>query len=121
MPAAFSLQGDYAFTGNVFLNATLIQRFPGGALVPARGNLVALTPRFEHRWFSVSVPLSLYNWQDFRIGLAARLGFLVVGSDHLLSWVGQRDWYGTDAYIALKINPFSDGRRKKYKVRCYDF
>lgn len=133
MPAALSLQGDYAFTENVFLNATLMQRLPTGKVAARRGNLLALTPRFEHRWFSASLPLALYNWQDFRVGLAARLGFLVIGSDNLLSLTGQRDWTGADFYIALKLNPFNlglgggdggSGKRRyggKGKVRCYDF
>lgn len=133
LPAALSLQSDYALSERFFLNAMLVQRLPTLSVSVRRENLFALTPRYEHRWFSASLPLTISNWQHFRVGLAARLGFLVIGSDHLFSWIGQRDWNGTDLYIALKINPFdlgfgkedsADGRRRhgrKSKVRCYDF
>jgi hypothetical protein len=132
MPAAVSIQADYSFTPNFYLNALALQRFYAGSTGVKRGSLLALTPRFEHRWLSVSLPVSVYNWQDVRLGLAARLGLLVVGSDNLLSWVGQGSYTGTDFYIALKLNPFDlglnfgggngsrhHGRNKK--VKCYDF
>lgn len=132
MPAAVSIQADYSFTPNFYLNALVLQRFYASGTGVKRGNLLAITPRFEHRWFSVSLPVSIYNWQDVRLGLAARLGLLVVGSDHLLSWVGQSSYTGTDIYIALKINPFDLGLnfgggngKHRYgggkKVKCYNF
>jgi uncharacterized protein DUF5723 len=133
MPAAVSLQADYAFTSNVYVNAILVQRLPTKNTSPGRNNLLALTPRFEHRWFSASVPLVLLNWQDFRFGFAARLGFLVVGSDNVGSLFGQKNYSGTDLYFALKVNPFDlglslfgGGSRKRHfgkrgRVKCYDF
>ncbi len=132
MPAAVSIQADYSFTPNIYLNALVLQRFYAGGTGVKRGSLLALTPRFEHRWVSASLPVSVYNWQDVRLGLAARLGLLVVGSDNLLSWVGQESYTGTDFYIALKVNPFdlglyfggANGNRrygKNKRVKCYDF
>lgn len=132
MPAAFSVQADYSFTPNFYINALLLQRLPNGGAGVSRGNLLAVTPRFEHRWFSASLPISVYNWQELHLGLAARLGLLVVGSDNLLSWFGQRNYSGSDIYIALKINPFDLGlsfggananRRYggKKRVKCYNF
>ncbi len=136
LPAALSLQADYAFTPNFFLNALLVQEIPTVAIAPRRGNLLALTPRFEHRWFSASLPVSVYNWKKMHVGLAARLGWLVVGSDNIASIFGRQDFTGTDFYIALKVNPFNlnlnlggggnggNGKRRfggKGKVKCYDF
>jgi hypothetical protein len=133
LPGAFSIQADYAVSPFFFANATLVQRISLGGATAPRGNLLALTPRFEHRWFSASLPVSLYNWQHLRVGFAARLAFLVVGSDHLGSFVGKGDYHGTDFYIALKINPFETnlnlfgggGGKRRYggkgKVKCYDF
>ncbi len=133
LPSAFSVQADYAISPYFFANATLVQRISLGGATAPRGNLFALTPRFEHRWFSASLPVSLYNWQHLRVGFAARLGFLVIGSDHIGSFIGKGDYTGTDFYIALKINPFETnlnlfgggGGKRKYggkgKVKCYDF
>lgn len=133
LPTALSLQADYSFTENIFLNATMVQRVAFGGVGPRRGNLFALTPRFEHRWFSASLPVAVYDWQALRVGFAARLGYLVVGSDDLGSLVGKGDYTGTDLYVALKFNPFElgwglfdgSGGKRRYggrgKVKCYDF
>ncbi len=134
LPTAMTLQADYSFTKNVFLNGLFVHRLPTGKLNPHRSSLFALTPRYEHRWFSASLPVSLLNWQRVQVGLAARLGFLVIGSDKIGSLFLKSDYYGTDVYVAIKINPFnlgwkpsdggSGGKRKFGKgkdVKCYDF
>lgn len=134
LPTALSLQADRRLTENVFLNATLVKGVSFGGLGVRRGDLLAFTPRFEHRWFSASLPVALYNWQALRMGFAARLGYLVIGSDDLGSFVGKGDLTGTDIYFALKFNPFAlnlnlfgngGGSHRRYgkkgKVKCYDF
>ncbi|GAB4253320.1 MAG: hypothetical protein Kow0027_18600 [Saprospiraceae bacterium] len=137
LPASLSLQADYALNNLVFVNATLVQSIPTPLPSPQRGCILALTPRLEHRWFSLSAPMVLYNWSSLRMGLAARLGYLVIGSDHVGSLFGQKDFYGTDLYVALKFNPFdlnlgwfggggstgSGGKkiRRGGKVKCYQF
>ncbi len=135
LPTAINLQADYSFTENIYLNGLLMHRFPTGQLSPRRESLLALTPRYEHRWFSVSMPISLLNWQEVRTGLAARLGFLVIGSDKVGSLFRKADFTGSDVYFAIKFNYIhlglnlfnrSDaGRKKRYgsrkKAKCYDF
>ncbi len=134
MPAALQLQADYAFTKNLFVNGFLIQRLPFGQNVLSRDNLLAFTPRYESRWLGASLPISIWNYQQLRIGLAARLAFLTVGTDNLFSFMMPTNLYGTDFYVALKVNPFSlgllsdSGSRnrggkwgKNKKVDCYKF
>ncbi|HFA49071.1 MAG TPA: hypothetical protein ENJ95_08645 [Bacteroidetes bacterium] len=135
LPTAIVLQADYSFTKNLYVNGLFSHRLPMGGIGPQKASLLALTPRFEHRWFSASLPVSLYNWQKVRIGFAARLGFLVIGSDHLGSLFGQSDFTGTDLYFALKINQLNlhlnlfggggNGNGRKHgprkKVKCYTF
>lgn len=132
-PAALSLQGDLGLTEFLYVDALLVQRLPTAHPAPQRGNLFAVTPRFQNRWFALSLPISLYNWQDLRLGLAARLGFLVIGTDHLGAWVGNGDYTGADFYFAVKVNPFQigagqgagGGDRRRYgkggRVKCYEF
>ncbi len=130
LPTALSLQADYAFTKEIFFNATLIQRLATGKSALGRDNLLALTPRYETRWLGASLPISIYNWQQVRVGLAARLAFLTIGTDHLFSWISNGELTGTDFYFALKINPFNigriggggnGGRGGKKGVGCYKF
>lgn len=126
LPAAFSMQIDYAFTNFFYLNATLIQRLAFQSPSLVRGNLLALTPRYESRWISAALPLSVYNGQQLRVGAAVRLAFLTIGSDHLGSIFTRSDFSGSDFYLALKVNPFrinvnKRGKRNRGKVQCYDF
>jgi len=72
--------------------------------------------------------MTLYNWQDFRLGTSMRIGFLTVGSDNIGGFVGKSALTGMDFYFSLKANPFtlnflggSGGRRKGKSVKCYKF
>lgn len=126
LPGALSLQADYRLMSNVFVNATLIQRMPYRQNTIQRGNLLAITPRFEHRWLSAALPVSLYNYEKLRVGAAIRLAFLTIGTENLGSFVGRSNFYGTDVYVGLKINPFNlgfnlGGGRSGKGVKCYDF
>ena len=129
LPSAFSLQGDYAFTPNFFLSAAVIQRIPIGKIKVKRDNYFNVTPRFEHRWFGAGLPLSLYNWDNFKIGATLRLAYLIIGTENLGSWFSNAPYSGTDFYVALKVNPFDLGfgssggrtKRKRGQVKCYDF
>ncbi|KAA3632520.1 MAG: hypothetical protein DWQ02_14625 [Bacteroidetes bacterium] len=135
LPSAISVQADYQFTQNVFVNATFVQGIPLGGVGVRRGSLLGITPRFEHRWFGAALPLSIYNWQDARLGLAARVAFFSVGTSNLGSVFGRNTFTGTDIYFAVKLNPFdlnlgggSRGGNKNRKrgrstrgVKCYEF
>ncbi|NUN99504.1 MAG: hypothetical protein HUU01_02690 [Saprospiraceae bacterium] len=139
LPTAFSLQLDRAFSEKFAVNATYVQGVPVGAAGVQRGAMLALTPHFGNRWFGAAIPVSLYNWQQLRLGLSVRLAFLTIGSDQIGSIFSRRDLSGTDFYFALKVNPFkirsSEKEHKKgysrggakrmkagnAKVKCYDW
>ena len=125
LPGAISLQADYAFTPNIFVNGLIIQRLGYRTAAVERGNLVAVTPRFEHRWFGASLPISLYNYEEFNVGASFRIGFLTFGSENLGSFFRKSDFTGTDFYFALKVNPFNlnfGGSNNRGKgAKCYYF
>jgi len=134
LPAAISLQADFGLTDHVYINGAFFNQLPTKVLAPRRESVLAVTPRFEHRWFSASVPVSLLNWQELRLGLAARLGFLTIGSDKIGSLIGRSDYSGSDVYVAIKINYFDlglnlfrnmGGGKRGYgnskNAKCYNF
>ena len=127
LPTALSLQFDYAFTEQIFVNATLVQRIPVPGIAPQRSNILALTPRFEHRWFEASLPISFYNYGHLRVGLAARLGPLILGVDNLAGYFGEvEELSGGDLYLGLKVPFFEIARGANHRVRgkaprCYSF
>lgn len=105
-PTAISIQGEFAFNNHVFINGTLVQRIPIGNISIERENIFALTPRYEHRAYSASLPIVLHEWKDIRFGAAVRLGFLTVGTEHIPSFFLKENLTGTDFYVALKVTPF---------------
>lgn len=128
LPGAISIQGDYKIMEFLYLNGVFIQRIPMGENSIRRNNLMAVTPRFEHRWFGFSMPVVLLNYQKLSLGTSVRLAFLTIGSDDVGSFFGKRNLDSSDFYVALKINPFNldlnlgGGRKKRGKnVKCYQF
>ena len=73
-------------------------------------NLISVLKK--SRWLSASLPVSLLNYEQVRIGLAARLAFLTIGTDNLGSFLGQKRLTGSDFYVALKINALKIGQLK---------
>jgi hypothetical protein len=137
LPTAMSLQGDVRLSsladGNFYVGGVLMQRLvQRGARVLTRPNMLVVAPRWETRWFSAMMPLSLTEWRKFNVGLSGRLAFLVIGTDNLLSFFKQSELSSGDLYIGIKINPFSKGRWNatdggggmrggRKKVDCYRF
>ncbi len=103
-PAAFSVQFDYQFIPNWYVNGTVILPLmlsPKGIQRPAQ---FAVVPRYETRRFEFSVPISLYEMRYPRIGIAARFGFLTLGTDKLGGYLGLSDFTGMDFYFSIKFN-----------------
>jgi Family of unknown function (DUF5723) len=129
MPTAISVQADYAVMKGVFVNGLLMQRIPVGEHILLRDNLFAITPRYESRWLGASMPISVVNWSTTRVGFAARLAFLTLGTDDLGSLITNSKLTGTDFYFALKFNPFKTGlsgggggsSRRGKAQECYRF
>ncbi len=134
LPTALSIQADYSITPNVFINGLIIQHVPLGRNRIVRTDVLAITPRFESRWFGAMLPVSMLNYDQVHVGLALRLGWITIGSENLASLMGSSNFTGSDLYFALKVNPFKlrerDGKWKSQdkrgvrkrgngKVKCY--
>lgn len=107
MPAGLAVQVDRYLGKGFYVNATVVRALPMPGAAIQRTDIVAIAPRFEHRWFEASLPLVLLNDRDPRLGLALRLGPVVLGSDNLTSFMGKHNFTGSDVYMAIKINPAS--------------
>ncbi len=137
LPTALSLQFDAKVAQHFFVSGLLLQRAPLLRYNVKRPNTLAVVPRYETRWASFSMPFVLSDWQSLRVGAAARLGWLYIGSDNLGSFFTKDKLTGADIYIGLKINAFSfgfnkgnrltkessnkRGRQQRNKIKCYQF
>jgi len=85
LPMAFQASIDYNVKPNVYVSGLWVQNLiPQKAFGMKAESMIAVTPRFEHKWYEISVPLSLMNrYTSPAIGLAGRAGPLWIGTDHL--------------------------------------
>jgi outer membrane protein OmpA-like peptidoglycan-associated protein len=104
LPTSLNFTADWNFYKNFYLNATVIQSFghSSGQGVK-RPSVYSLTPRYEYKWFEVSVPLSLLSYQELktRLGLCVRAGYFFIGGDALGGLMAIRDLEGADVYAGL--------------------
>ncbi|MFC2106922.1 DUF5723 family protein [Bacteroidota bacterium] len=108
LPSAISAQFDYQYLPNFFINATAIVPVRLGKYYVRRASQFAITPRYENRWYELSLPISLYEMRYPRIGLAFRIAFLTIGTEKLGAYFALSDFEGMDFYCSVKIN-FSKG------------
>ena len=106
LPAAASVQFDYAITDLYYVNLTVIQRIPLGPLEIKRSNQIALTPRLETRKLEIAMPFSFYDFFKPRIGFSIRYGIFTIGTDMLSPLVGITDSYGADLYFGIAWRNF---------------
>ncbi|MDX1942445.1 MAG: DUF5723 family protein [Saprospiraceae bacterium] len=107
LPTALSAQADINVLPSFFVNAAIVQSVPVQKIAIRRNNIAAITPRFEQRWFELAVPISLLDWQQLRVGVAARIAFFWFGTEDFNSVFKKSEFNSADFYMAIKINPFS--------------
>lgn len=119
LPTALSLQFDYNFGNNLYVNVLWVHPLRLMTHSVCRAASVVLEPRYETTFFEVSLPVTLYNYEKIFIGLSVRAAFVTVGTQNLLNLVGIGDAYGADFYVSLKFN-FAKGRCHGYRGACWN-
>ena len=104
LPTAISLQADFQYYPQWYINSTIILPIKTGNARIDRPSQLALSLRYESRLFEVAVPLSLYGFKKPRIGLAIRFYYFTLGTDKLGGLFGFNDFTGLDLYFAVKFN-----------------
>jgi hypothetical protein len=104
LPSALSVQFDYDFNKGFHLGAILQERIKRGGLYDLwRARYVGIVPRYEKEKFELAVPMSFYEYQRLQMGLALRYQFVSLGSDDLTRLIADRDMYGADIYMNVRI------------------
>ncbi|MCF2491973.1 DUF5723 family protein [Dyadobacter chenhuakuii] len=85
LPTAFQASVDYHVQQRVYVSGLWVQNLiPQSAFGMKAESAISVTPRYEHKWYEISVPLTLMNrYRSPAIGLAGRIGPLWLGTDHL--------------------------------------
>lgn len=105
LPTALHFNVDYSLNGKVYLNLnTDFSLISKGRISANRvANMVSFTPRYESKWFSFYLPLSVIENNGFRVGYGFRAGPLYVGSGSISSAFGSDNNRQADVYAGLKV------------------
>jgi outer membrane protein OmpA-like peptidoglycan-associated protein len=116
LPTALSLQLDYNIGAGFYVNLMPYFALRKGTNMIAKTHYYtsySLTPRYDHKWFGVAVPLNIDQFNRFNAGLSLRLGPIWLGSNSIISNAAGKQVRGFDAYAMLKIPIFKKGPRDK--------
>ena len=110
LPTALSAQLDYKVANHLYLNGSMILGAPWrNAYGVQRPTVIGFTPRFETKRFEFSMPLTMFEARDPMIGAMIRLnGNIVIGTDHIGTYLFNHDRYGADIYLHLKHTIFKN-------------
>lgn len=63
----------------------------------------SITPRFEHKWFSFYLPVSVNTHGNPHLGTGMRIGPLAFGTNDILPLMGKKTIYDANVYMNLSI------------------
>jgi outer membrane protein OmpA-like peptidoglycan-associated protein len=111
LPAAISLQVDLYLLKGLYVNITTYTALNQGYSTKPNSHYVSnysITPRYERKWYSVSVPVIINQYKKLDVGLGVRAGAVYFGVNNLFSNVFS-DPYGMHWYVGLKVPiPYKD-------------
>jgi hypothetical protein len=113
LPTAASVQADYNFKGNWFVNGTAVYPIKLWRASVVRPPLFAVSPRYETSTFGIGMVASLYDWSILHIGLNARYKGFFIGSEKLSAFFHFTNFTGLDIYAGIKIS-FLKGKCRSY-------
>ena len=84
LPVSMGIQVDYNIWRGFYINLAANLAFDqnDAPLMIHELNRLTLTPRYEHTWFDIGVPVTFDGLNNIHAGLYARLGPLFVGSSN---------------------------------------
>lgn len=105
LPTAISLQFDYNIYQDFYVNLTpyFALKLKNNQNKLNELTTVALTPRWDHKWFGVFLPVSYNSMAGMNMGISLRLGPVVIGTTDLLPVIGTRKIYGGDFHVMFKL------------------
>lgn len=115
LPTAISVQADYRIWKDFDINfiGYYAFQFKNNAHKVHDFSSLSITPCWDHKWFGVFLPFQYHFLYGWAYGACVRLGPIIVGTDNLGAFVGNKTLRGADAYFLLKIPiPFGPPKDK---------
>ncbi|PWA08480.1 DUF5723 family protein [Flavobacterium laiguense] len=113
LPTVLHLDADWNMYKKFYLNLngnlSLVDKSALGKTSSA--NTWILTPRYETRWFTFSLPINYMEYSGMQVGTGLRFGPMFVGSSSLITnWISKES-KAADVYFGFKIPVY----QKKFK------
>lgn len=90
LPTSLNLTADYQDPSGAGLSVTYLQDVRGlGSAAVHQPTIVAVTPHYDTRWVSVSLPVAYLN-RGFTAGASVRVGPAWLGTDNFLGLIGNK-------------------------------
>lgn len=106
-PTALSVQFDGKLYEQFYFYAGWVQRLPLlGDYSMRRTNYLTAAARFELPMVEVNIPMTLIEYQWLNIGLSARMGPMIIGTDGIGSLLGLHRSSGADIYFGFNFFEF---------------
>ncbi len=115
LPTALHLNADWNINQRFYvnLNSDLSMTAKDKVNRSRVANTLSLTPRFESKWFSFYMPLSLMQHSGFNWGAGLRAGPLYIGSGSVLSVLISDETKAADVYVGLKVPVYQSRPKDK--------
>lgn len=107
LPTTINADIDWNVIKNLYINAGYTFALNQGYKHYSKGhyyNTFTMVPRWESKFFAISLPMRMNYVSGFNMGIGLRVGPLMVGSNSLLALTGlQEQITSSDVYVALRI------------------
>lgn len=119
LPTALNLSVDYKIGENFYVNGTWVQPLLRPSAVGLyRPAVLAVVPRYELPRAELSLPVSWQgNYTNLAVGLALRLGPVVLGTDHLPGLLNAGRPRGANIYVSTAFSLLRPSPRDP--LACY--
>jgi outer membrane protein OmpA-like peptidoglycan-associated protein len=122
LPTAISTQIDYNIYKDFYANVSVFYALQFAKDRTKLHDLTtfSFTPRWDHKWFGVFIPVSYDLTGNTKIGLDLRAGPVIIGTNSMGILVTKKDIYGLDFHVMLKIPILYKRPRDKDKDKVSD-
>lgn len=106
LPTAFRVNFDWHMGGPVHLQTNILLNLKGsgdGMYNPGYVSMFNITPRYQHRFFSVAMPFTYIGYQMLTVGAAVHIGPFYAGSSSLVSTMLAKQVNALDGYAGITI------------------
>lgn len=113
LPTVLHMDADWNMYKKFYLNLngnlSLVDKSALGKTSSA--NTVILTPRYETRWFTFSLPINYMEYSGMQVGTGLRFGPMFVGSSSVVTNLLSKQSKAADVYFGFKVPVY----QKKFK------